>query len=664
MLERLSGRLRFLVGGARDLPARQQTLRAAIEWSHDLLDQGEKRLFRRLAVFVGGRTLAAVEAVCNAEDDLGLDVLDGVESLVSKSLLRQDEGPDGEPRFILLETLHEFAAERLDASGETRATRARHAAFFLQFSERAAVELTGVQTRRWLDRLEAEHDNLRAALQWSIETGEAATGLRLAAALVLFWRTRGYLSEGRRWVASLTARDGGDMRLRAKLLNGAADLATRQGEYDGAEHLAAQALGLAEQAGDRQAMAEAVSQLGVAARDRDDYATAGARYQEALALYRVLGDQYGEARTLHRLGVCAHDQNDFATARLRYDEAITLYRSLGEKLSRTAVMSDLGLVAYYQGDYTTARVLLEESLALRQDLGDKLGLANGTIGLALVASGQADYPVAQSLLEQALALTRDIDDKANTIITLTELGKLACWQGRYTEAETLLNEGLALGRGLGSRSGLFNPLVALGRLERGRGEYGRARARLEQGLALGEEVVAEDASWSAIALTELSLVASGQGDAAAALDMAERAVALSQPTGQKLLLADAVRCRGVALRELGRTVEARADLLHSLRLNHAMGTQRELAETLEALGRLAAREGDGAPAARLLGAAAALRESLGAPLPPADLPRVEHSLTVARGQLGDAAFSRALAEGRAMTPDDAVAYAVGGNEGQ
>src|SRR5688572_13755648 len=208
ILQRLTSRLKLLTGGARDLPERQRTLRATIEWSHALLDEGEQLLFGRLAVFAGGRALEAIEAICDAEGDLPVDAFEGVSSLVDKSLLGQEEGPNGEPRFVMLETIHEFAREKLQGSGEAEQIKRVHAEYFLTLAEEAFPELRGPDQLEWLERLEAEHDNIRTALSWALEGKEVEVALRLGGALSWFWSMRGYYGEGRRWLEEALAIEG------------------------------------------------------------------------------------------------------------------------------------------------------------------------------------------------------------------------------------------------------------------------------------------------------------------------------------------------------------------------------------------------------------------------------------------------------------------------
>src|SRR5215204_5173059 len=245
MLKRLGSRLKLLTGGARDLPERQRTLRATIEWSHALLDEGEQVLFGRLAVFSGGRTLEAIEAICDAEGDLPVEVFDGVSSLLDKSLLRQEEGPNGEPRFVMLETVHEFAREKLGESAEAEEIRRAHAQYFLTLAEEAHPELKGPDQLEWLERLEAEQDNMRAALSWALERKVAEVALRLGGALGWFWSVRGYHSEGRRWLEEALALDGrGSPEVRAMALAGAAVLAEEQGDLDRAQEACQEGLEL------------------------------------------------------------------------------------------------------------------------------------------------------------------------------------------------------------------------------------------------------------------------------------------------------------------------------------------------------------------------------------------------------------------------------------
>src|SRR5215210_7514325 len=233
MLQRLSSRLKLLTGGARDLPERQRTLSSTIEWSFALLDEGEQLLFGRLAVFSGGRTLEAIEAICDAQGDLPVEAFEGVFSLLDKSLLRQEEGPSGEPHFVMLETVHEFAREKLQESAEAERIKRLHAQYFLTLAEEANPELKGANQLEWLERLEAENDNMRAALSWASQRDEAGVAMKLGGALWRFWSVRGYYSEGRRWLEAALAIDGRvSPEVRAMALAGLGTLTLEQGDLD------------------------------------------------------------------------------------------------------------------------------------------------------------------------------------------------------------------------------------------------------------------------------------------------------------------------------------------------------------------------------------------------------------------------------------------------
>jgi predicted ATPase/class 3 adenylate cyclase len=319
MLPRLGSRLKLLIAGARDLPARQQTLRSAIAWSYDLLEPAEQKLFRRLAVFVGGCSLEAAEAVGSAGGDLEIDVVDGAEALVSQHLLQQREGADGEPRFGMLETIREYGLEQLEASGEAEAIRRQHRDWYLALAEHAERGLYGENQTGWFDRLEREHDNLRAALAWTRAQGQSEEGLRLGRALKEFWYVRGYLAEGREQLAKLLALPGAEVRTaaRAKALHGAGGLANRQLELGPARALLEENLALFRDLGDQGNIARALRILGEVACGRGDYEEARAFIEESLAILRELGDKDSLGLSLYYLATVAHSEGNHGAGALR-----------------------------------------------------------------------------------------------------------------------------------------------------------------------------------------------------------------------------------------------------------------------------------------------------------------------------------------------------------
>src|SRR5437588_1196035 len=316
LLARLTHRFQVLTGGARDLPARQQTLRATIAWSYDRLRAPEQALFRRLAVFAGGCMVEAAEAICAATGGLQLDVVEGLATLVNHSLLRSEEQANGEPRFRLLETIRDYALERLIESGEEEALRRQHATYYLALAESAEPQLVGAEQELWLALLEQEHANLRAALGWLRQSGAVELALRLAGALYLFWFTHGHLSEGRAWLEGLARLSGGGgsgaavTSLQAKVLHGAGVLARAQGDYGSAVALFEQSLALFRYLGHKQEIARSLNHLASLACQQGDYGRATALGEQSLALRRELGDTQGIAHALSSLGDAASVQGD------------------------------------------------------------------------------------------------------------------------------------------------------------------------------------------------------------------------------------------------------------------------------------------------------------------------------------------------------------------
>jgi predicted ATPase/DNA-binding SARP family transcriptional activator len=325
ILRRLEQPLLLLKGGAPDLPARQRTLRHTIAWSHDLLSPDEQRLFRSLTVFVGGCTVEAVEAVCLPENGRALDVLETVGGLVDKSLLQQVEGLDGELRLEMLETLREFGQEQLALSGEGSALRRRHAEYFAAFIEQADPHLRGPQTVPWLDRLEAEHGNLRAALAFSLETGDADLGLRFVGILVWFWWLHGHHREGRRWAeAVLAASRDLKTRLRVRALNGLGLLMYWLGDIE--TPVLEENLALARELGDQSGIAWALYSMGRAASVRGDDERAAALMVDCLSRFRALDDAEGSAYAGWHLGHLAAARGEYAEAAARYEESLSIAR--------------------------------------------------------------------------------------------------------------------------------------------------------------------------------------------------------------------------------------------------------------------------------------------------------------------------------------------------
>ncbi len=404
MRTRLASRLQLLTGGARDLPQRQQTLRAAIDWSYDLLDVAEQKLFRRLSVFVGGCTLEGAEAVCNTKDDLDLDLLDAMASMVDKSLAQQVEQAKGESRFAMLETIREYALEKLEASGEETLTKRAHAAYCLVLAEEEATEQIGAEGAEWLERFASEHDNFRAALEWLTETGDAEWGLRLGTALFRYWEIREYLAEGRDSMGRLLKLAGAatPTKLRMRALFAAGVLAGEQGDYASAEALINESQDIAHELGDKTGIAVSLNALAVFARDRGDVATAQVLFEASLGLWRELGDEKAVARALSNLANVLKLHGD-------YDEqGLVIFRELGDRWGIAGTLADLGSLAREQRNYPRGHSLYRESIKIFQELEHKRGIARLLECFACSAAAQLQAERSLRLAGAAAALRQNI----------------------------------------------------------------------------------------------------------------------------------------------------------------------------------------------------------------------------------------------------------------
>jgi len=409
ILKRLETRLKLLTGGARELPERQQTLRAAIDWSYDLLSEDERTLFRRLAVFVGGWTIDAAEAVCDPAGELSVDVLDGLTSLVDKSLVRPGRQIEGEPRFWMLQTIREYAGEQLEQSGELHEVRRRHAEHFLALAEEASKVVFGGEQAEWWKRLDADHDNEREALAWGV-ANEREIELRLVNALWYFWSVRGHLNEGRRWLeGAIAASDPSHEALRAKAAAAAGAAAYRQGDYERARALA----------------------------------------DATLKLNRDLGDERETARSLGELGNIAVALGEYEEALSKYAESCELFRKLDEPGRMAQVLANMGAVANMRGDYDEGRRLGGEALALQRESGNVEAATVSLHNLARIDLGTGRLAAAADLLHQSLDAARPLEYREIIAYCLEACGELAAALQDHDRAARFLGSSDALFAELG-----------------------------------------------------------------------------------------------------------------------------------------------------------------------------------------------------------------------
>jgi predicted ATPase/class 3 adenylate cyclase len=445
LLKRLEQRLSVLTGGPRDLPVRQQTIRNTIDWSYTLLADGEKQLFARLGIFVGGCTLESAEAVCYLDGAPPMDVVEGIAALVDKSLLRQVPGADDEPRFVMLETIREYAREHLEQSKEAEQVKRQHAHYFLNLAELAESYLYGSTQGVWLDRLEAEHGNLRATLEWSQATGDAELGLRLAVALERFWWVRGFSSEGRRWLKAGLARSSGALAsTRAKALFVAGEFAISQTDYTAARAMFEASIALFREVGDKPGIANALTGLGWIAFRGGDYSLARACFEESLPLFREVSDIHGLAMALGTYGYITDGLGDATAARASAEESQTLLRETGNQAYLAEPLTILGNVARRQADYDAARAHYDEGLALWRETRDKPGIAEGHRNLGALARAQGEYVRAAAHFVESLTIESELGHKPHIPACLEGLAWVAGEQGQPKQAAQLLGAAEAL----------------------------------------------------------------------------------------------------------------------------------------------------------------------------------------------------------------------------
>lgn len=438
MLDRLTGRLQLLTGGALDLPERQQTLRKTIDWSHDLLNEAERKLFRRLSVFVGGCTLEAAEAVCNTSRDLGIDLFEGLSSLVDKNLVQRVDRSEAETRFAMLETIREYALERLTDSGEQPTARRAHAAYCLVLAEEGNPELSSGDRACWLAQCDAEIDNFRYALDWLFETRDLDWGLRLCVALFRFWDMREHLIEGRARLETILCLAGtGHAKERGRVLHFLGALVTAQGDFPAAENFLQQSLSLYEELGDQWGIAASLNALAITERDRGDYSAAESNFERSLACWRLLPDRSATARCLHNLANVVKVRGDYIRARRALDEATKIFEELGDRSGAAWSINQQGDIAREQGNLTAARELYQQALSAFQETGDRWGCARSLTDLGCIDCEEGKHSTAHAAYREAMGIFVDLGHRRGMARALEGCACLALARGHAARAVRL-----------------------------------------------------------------------------------------------------------------------------------------------------------------------------------------------------------------------------------
>jgi len=498
LLQRLDQRLDLLTSGAADVDARHQTLRSAIAWSYDLLSADEQALFRRLGMFVGGCRLDAIEVVCS---DMGIaagslqrpavrsyPILDGLSALLDQALIQQTMDPDDEPRFTMLETIRTFALEQLEEAGEAEAVRRRHAEYFLQLAKMAAPQLEGPNQLTWLDRLTAEHDNLRTVLAWSLKTkANSNLGGQLAAAVTPFWKVRGYWSEGRSWLTRvLSQREKISPHLQAIVLALAGEFALGQGDYEQATVLSSATLSLARSLEHKESMARALRSLGFMAYYQDNHALAREQYEESLQLFRELNDTRQIGQLLDDIGYIEFFQGNSARARAYFEEELALCQKHGYVSGVLAALIGLGDAIHEQGDISGARALYTQGLELAQELKHVASIARLCNRLGDLARMQEDYKQAEVYYNKGRILWQELGNEVNVALVDRDLAYVVLHQGDYRQAATLFAKSLTVAQERDRKSDVTRSLAGLAGVAAVSGQLQRAVRLFGSALTLME----------------------------------------------------------------------------------------------------------------------------------------------------------------------------------
>lgn len=702
ILTRLDNRFALLTGGPHDVSSRQQTLQALIDWSYDLLNERERSTLLNLSVFSGGWTLAAASSVCAADGVSQDSAVDVITDLVDKSLVIYKEGNIDDRRYRLQETVQQYARERLQGSGVEEDVCQRHCDCFLAQAENADAQLRGPKQQEWLERVEIEHDNFRAALSWCQQkfedrdaTARIQMGVRIAGALGRFWMVRGYWTEGRRlialqlanipdipspaqskamyWAAMLASRQGDygaaqslfqqsleisremqDEQGMAWALCGYAQTILYYGDYDEAQVLFQQSLGFSRKLKDQAGISDALSGLGDVAYSTKEYKKAGELYQQGLEIENQLEGKQGIASFIHKLASVAFYLDGLDAARELWEKSLEISRQIGNPASIATTIRNLAIVAENQLGPEVARELYGQALEIRRGLGDRAGIADGLKDLGDSAYKQNDYTAARELYGQDLEIRRELKDKAGIVASLNSLGGVAFNQDDYATARGFYQQSLEICRTSGNQENIAVTLKNLGAVAEAEGDFAGARELYQQSLEIcrtlsNQENIADG-------LDGLADVANAQGDHKAARELYEQSLTIRKKQKQKTLsyplsgLADAAYAEGDY---------SSANQLYKQCLAGMpnLGDKKSVARILRGLAAVATAQSQDMRAIRLFGAAEKLHEAVGDFIPVREQKMVVEQISGLRKRWEEIAFTEAWTEGREMVLEQAVEFA-------
>jgi len=459
--ERLDDRFKLLSGGKRTALPRQQTLKALIDWSYDLLTEKEKILWSRLSVFTGGWTLESAEEIFTDSNITGEEIIDLLSQLADKSIIIYNTEKN---RYMMLETLKQYGSEKLKDSGEEKIYRSKHLKYFNEFSKEAELKLNGSEVHLWLDKLESEHGNLQSAISWAAGEGDKEEGAQLSGQLVIFWEIHGHNTVGIILLESILEsircnEQNVSKESVAKVLKSVGILARNLGNFEKSKASLNESLEIYRRTEDKHGITGSLINLGIVESDQGNYEQAQKIYEESLALGREINDKSSIADSLINMGTAAYYQGIYKQAQNFFEESLTLRRDTGYKLGIAMCLNNLGSLALRQNNFEHGQKLYKESLAIAKEIGDKTGIAMCLNNLAGLSSTQENYDQALSLYKESLSLFREIGDRLGNVMTLNNLGMLECINKNYDTAMKYFSESIELSREIGDKIGTIDSLI-------------------------------------------------------------------------------------------------------------------------------------------------------------------------------------------------------------
>ena len=549
IFERLDDMFNLLTGGVRTAMPRQQTLKALIDWSYDLLTKKEKTLWSRLAVFSCVFTLEAAEEICSDEFIKKNDILDLITALCEKSIVIYDESKE---RYKLLDSIRQYGREKLQTDNRIFS---KHLDYFLKLSQSAKPELKGTNLKEWLDLLEADHNNFISAIEWGIRNEEAEKGAIVAYGIGKFWEIRGQYSTGMKVLESILKKhDRLSKNTKANILNLSGNLNRYQGNYENAGRYFEESLALFRDIEDVMGISTTVNNLGNLAYTQGKFDTAKKFFEESMAIKKEIGDKMGVAGSMNNLGGVAFSTGKYEEARMYYEDSLAIRKEIGDKHGVSASLNNLGGLELYRGNFEKARKYFEESLDIKREIGDKKGIAASLGNVGSVAKTQGDFELTKKIYEESLAVFREIGDKQGIANFLNNLGDLVSLQKDYEQSIKYYEESLAIFRDIGDKQGIATSLSNLGKVLISTEDFEPAGNYLKESLKIFSDI--GDKHGIALSFYGLGNLAFFQGDNLKAKRFFEECVLIRNEIGDKAGITESINKLGIVEFRIGDFVKA------------------------------------------------------------------------------------------------------------